>query len=124
MEFTLGAIKLCAQGQTIGVCYFGADGSQHIFSRAETGDGSQLLLSGSGPYDMWTATETTTPSAGRFRASTIRTRRPRYIRLGRGRDGWYLTSVTPTRSAIPTRRLPPRFPCWTYRPRAPPSRRG
>ena len=53
-EFTLGAIKLCKQGSTGGFCYFGPDGSQHMFNRgSKTGDGSQLYLSGSGPYDMW-----------------------------------------------------------------------
>ena len=53
-EFTLGAIKPCKQGNTGGYCYFGADGSQHMFNQgSKTGDGSQLYLSGSGPFDMW-----------------------------------------------------------------------
>ena len=56
---TLGAIKSCQHGSvTFGVCYFGPDGSQHLFHKPQangsiTGDASPLFLKGSGPYDMW-----------------------------------------------------------------------
>src|SRR5262245_12398962 len=32
-EFTLGAIKFCKHGNTSGACYFGPDGSQHMFNQ-------------------------------------------------------------------------------------------
>ena len=56
-SLTLGAIKSCQHGITYGVCYYGPDGSAHMFDEAEpygmiTGDASPLFLKGSGPYDM------------------------------------------------------------------------
>src|SRR6266536_4943364 len=37
-ELTLGSIKFCKQGNTGGNCYFGPDGSQHMFNQgARTG---------------------------------------------------------------------------------------
>src|SRR5262249_52430599 len=59
-SLTLGAIKACQHGNTYGVCYFGPDGSQHLFNEPQTngsitGDASTFFLKGSGPYEMWDA---------------------------------------------------------------------
>src|SRR5215471_6043200 len=34
-SLTLGAIKSCQHGNTYGVCYYGADGSQHLFNKPQ-----------------------------------------------------------------------------------------
>jgi RHS repeat-associated protein len=115
-DFTLGAIKLCKQGNTGGVCYFGADGSQHMFNQgSKTGDASQLYLSGAGPYDMWDG-DGNHYVFGWQVSGLDDTESPGYIHdFGMGRDGWYLTSVTDPfgnfysvgyYTAIP--------PCWSY----------
>src|SRR5436190_4365764 len=54
-ELTLGAIKSCKHGNILGSCYFGPDGSQHMFDLgSKTGDGTQFSLNGSVP-EMWDA---------------------------------------------------------------------
>jgi RHS repeat-associated protein len=115
-EFTLGAIKLCKQGSASGFCYFGPDGSQHMFNHgSKTGDASQLFLSGSGPFDMWDG-EGNHYVFGWQVSGFDDNASPGYIHdFGMGRDGWYLTSVTDPfgnsysvsyHTAIP--------PCWSY----------
>jgi len=117
-EFTLGAIKLCKQGNTAGLCYFGPDGSQHIFSQgAKTGDGSQLLLSGSGPYDMWDGDGNHYVFGWQVSGfDDWNVVAPGYIHdFGRGRDGWYLTSVTDpfgNSYSVGYHTVVP--PCWRY----------
>ncbi|HEV8118678.1 MAG TPA: hypothetical protein VGQ32_09155, partial [Thermoanaerobaculia bacterium] len=117
-EFTLGAIKVCKQGNTIGVCYFGPDGSQHIFSQgSKTGDGSQLLLSGSGPYDMWDGDGNHYVFGWQVAGlDDSNATPPGYIHdFGRGRDGWYLTSVADpfgNSYSVGYHTVVP--PCWRY----------
>jgi len=97
--FTLGAIKSCG-----GVCYIGPDGSQHIFDLPvggypgylKTNDGAQLMLhdmGSGGPYEMWDADGNhsvfnwnVTGNDDPFTSFTHD--------FGRGRNGWYLTSLT------------------------------
>ncbi len=100
--FTLGAIKPCKQGITVAQCFFAPDGSQHPFNLVrpggwKTGDGSQYFLSGSGPYDMWDGDG----NHYYFNQQVVGyddpfpTSNPGYIHdFGKGRDGWYLSSVT------------------------------
>jgi len=121
-ELTLGAIKTCKHGTISNVCYFAPDGSQHMFgSGAKASDGSQLYLSGSGPYDMW-------DGDGNHYVFGVNEHVSGYDDIGlpegythdfgRGRDGWYLSSVTDpwgnsyaisyyTRAEVAT-------PLWTY----------
>ncbi len=117
-EFTLGAIKFCKQGNTGGTCYFGPDGSQHMFNQgARTGDGSQLFLSGLGPYDMWDGDGNHYVFA--WRVSGLDDRlgiSPGYIHdFGMGRDGWYLSSVTdPFGNSYSVDYHTTVPPCWSY----------
>ena len=98
-ELSLGAIKSCRHGTTTAPCYVAPDGSQHLFVRSQgngkvTGDGSQYFLKGAGPYEMWDGDgnhyvfdkETAgfdDPLTDGFTHD-----------FGRGRDGWYLGSLT------------------------------
>jgi len=96
--FTLGAIKTSG-----GVYYIGPDGSQHIFDAPvsgyptflKTSDGAQLMLHdmGSSGYEMWDSDGNHYlfgwPVAGNDDSMTNFTHD-----FGRGRDGWYLTSLT------------------------------
>jgi len=117
-EFTLGAIKLCRQGNTGGFCYFGPDGSQHMFNHgSKTGDGSQLYLSGSGPFDMWDG-EGNHYVFG-WHVSGLDDNpavSPGYIHdFGMGRDGWYLSSVTdPSGNSYSVGYYTAIPPCWSY----------
>jgi RHS repeat-associated protein len=99
--FTIGKIGWCGQSGA-GVCYFGPDGSETVFYADTqnpggfiTQDASQLRLTGSGPYTMfdgdgnvysftWQVTGfDDTPNVNNG-----------YVRdYGRGRNGWYLTSL-------------------------------
>jgi RHS repeat-associated protein len=99
--FTLGAIK-----NSGGVYYIGSDGSQHIFDAPvsgyptylKTSDGAQLMLhdmGSGGPYEMWDADgnhylfDVPGHVTGNDDSPTNFTHD-----FGRGRDGWYLTSLT------------------------------
>ena len=117
-EFTLGAIKPCKQGSTIGVCYFGADGSQHMFNQgSKTGDGSQLFLTGFGPYEMWDGEGNHYVFGWQVSGLDDNpTVNPGYVHdFGTGRDGWYLTSVTDPFGnfySVSYHTVVP--PCWSY----------
>ncbi len=98
-ELTLGAIKTCKHGQIVGNCYFAPDGSQHMFGGGpKASDASALYVSpssGPGPYDMWDG------DGNHYVFSThvsgyddIGLPEGYTHDFGRGRDGWYLTSVT------------------------------
>ena len=121
-EMTLGAIKSCKHGAISNVCYFAPDGSQHMFgSGAKASDGSQLYLSGSGPYDMW-------DGDGNHYVFGANEHVSGYDDLGlpegythdfgRGRDGWYLSSVTDpwgnSYSITYYSRAEVATPLWTY----------
>jgi RHS repeat-associated protein len=97
--FTVGAIKNCG-----GVCYVAADGSQHIFNTPvagssaylKTSDGTQGMLhdlGNGGPYEMWDADGNHSVFdwhvTGNDDPPTSFTHD-----FGRGRDGWYLTSLS------------------------------
>ena len=119
-ELALGAIKNCKHGAIVGSCYFSADGSQHMFgSGPRASDASQLYLSGSGPYQMWDG-DGNHYVFGWHVVGYDDIGLPEGFThdFGRGRDGWYLTSVTDPfgngytisyydRAAVTT-------PLWTY----------
>jgi len=117
-EFTLGAIKFCKHGKAGGVCYFGPDGGQHMFNQgSRTGDGSQLALSGAGPYDMWDGDGNHYVFGWQVSGLDDRiTVSPGYIHdFGMGRDGWYLTSVTdPFGNSYSVSYYTAVPPCWSY----------
>jgi RHS repeat-associated protein len=98
-ELTLGAIKNCKHGTITGVCYFAADGSQHMFATGpKASDASQLYLSptgSTGPYDMWDG-DGNHYFFGNHVSGYDDVGLPEgYTHdFGRGRDGWYLSSVT------------------------------
>ena len=119
-ELTLGAIKQCRQGLTSGNCYFGPDGSQHMFNKTlgngrVTGDGTQLFLKGTGPFEMWDGDGNhyvfdkqvsgfdDTPGEGYTHD------------FGRGRDGWYLGSLSdPHGNGYSVTYSTGGYPRWTY----------
>ena len=126
-NLALGAIKFCKQGADGGVCYFGSDGSQHIFGAmspqgyAKPLDGTQLLLHDSGngvtpgPYEMWDGDGNhysfNHPVAG------FDDPRTNYVHdFGVGRDGWYLTSVNDPfgNSYSVSYYTGIAKPCWSY----------
>ncbi len=117
-EFTLGAIKLCRQGNTGGFCYFGPDGSQHMFNHgSKTGDGSQLYLSGSGPFNMWDGDGNHYVFGWHVSGLDDNPAvNPGYIHdFGMGRDGWYLSSVTdPFGNSYSVGYYTAIPPCWSY----------
>ncbi len=108
--FSLGAIKNCG-----GVCYIGPDGSQHIFDLPvggspgylKTNDGASLMLhdmGSGGPYEMWDADGDRSVFDWRVTGND-----DSYTNFthdfGRGRDGWYLTSLAdPFRAPATARR--------------------
>ena len=119
-ELTLGAIKACKHGTIVGNCYFSADGSQHMFGGGpRASDATQLSLSGTGPFDMWDGDGNHYVFAWHVTGYDDIGLPEGYTHdFGRGRDGWYLTSVTDPfgngyaisyydRSTIAT-------PSWTY----------
>jgi RHS repeat-associated protein len=90
---TLGAIKACKHGITAGVCYFSPDGSQHQFDLgAKTGDATPYYLKGSGPYEMWDGDGN--HHVFGWHVSGFDDGSSYTHDFGRGRDGWYLTSLT------------------------------
>lgn len=98
-ELTLGAIKSCKHGQIVGNCYFAADGSQHMFGGGpKASDASPLYLSpssGPGPYDMWDGDGNHYVFGSHVSGYDDIGLPEGYTHdFGRGRDGWYLTSVT------------------------------
>jgi RHS repeat-associated protein len=126
--FTLGAIKTCSTGKT---CYVGPDGSQHAFDIVDsrgsgylkTSDASQLSLldvgyPNDGPFEMWDGDGNhyvfgwhvsgfDDPLNDPLRGFTHD--------FGRGRDGWYLTSLTdPFGNGYSTTYRTGIGPCWTY----------
>ena len=129
-ELSLGAIKSCRHGTTTAPCYVAPDGSQHLFVRSQgngkvTGDGSQYFLKGAGPYEMWDGDgnhyvfdkETAgfdDPLTDGFTHD-----------FGRGRDGWYLGSLTdPHGNGYTVTYWTGSHPRWTTEPRrAAPERR-
>ncbi len=121
-ELSLGAIKPCRHGITSAQCYFAPDGSQHMFPTTRgngrvTGDGSAFFLKGSGPYEMWDgdgnhyvfdkqAAGFDDPLSGGFTHD-----------FGRGRDGWYLGSLTdPHGNGYSVTYWTGSHPRWTYPP--------
>ncbi len=95
-ELTLGAMKACKHGAVVGVCYFAADGSQHMFgSGPKASDASQLYYTGTGPYEMWDGDGNHYVFGSRVSGYDDVGLPEGYTHdFGRGRDGWYLTSVT------------------------------
>ncbi|MEX2385709.1 MAG: RHS repeat-associated core domain-containing protein [Thermoanaerobaculia bacterium] len=95
-EMTLGAIKPCKHGIISGNCYFAPDGSQHMFTLAsKTGDGSQLFLKGTGPYDMWDGDGNHYVFGNAGHVTGFDDSTTNYTHdFGIGRNGWYLTSVS------------------------------
>jgi RHS repeat-associated protein len=121
-ELTLGAIKACKHGIINGVCFFAPDGSQHMFgSGAKASDASQLYLSGSGPYDMWDGDGNHYVFGANEHVSgydDVGLPEGYTHDFGRGRDGWYLSSVTDpfgnTYSIAYYSRAEVATPLWTY----------
>jgi RHS repeat-associated protein len=119
-ELSLGAIKPCRHGLAQGQCYVGPDGSQHMFTRTQgsgkvTGDGTQYFLKGAGPYDMWDGDgnhyvfdkQATGFDDTAFEGFTHD--------FGRGRDGWYLGSITdPHGNGYSITYWTGGHPRWTY----------
>jgi hypothetical protein len=95
-EMTMGAIKSCKHGGISGQCYFAPDGSQHMFNLgSKTGDGSQLFLKGTGPYDMWDGDGNHYVFGNDGHVTGFNDSAANYTHdFGMDRDGWYLTSVT------------------------------
>ncbi len=98
-ELTLGAIKNCKHGAITGVCYFAADGSQHMFATGpKASDASQLYLSptgSTGPYDLWDGDGNHYFFNNHVSGYDDIGLPEGYTHdFGRGRDGWYLSSVT------------------------------
>jgi len=119
-ELSLGAIKNCRHGISIGQCYVAPDGSQHMFTRTQgngkvTGDGSQFYLKGTGPYEMWDGLGNRylfdKQVAGFDDLET-----DGYTHdFGRGRDGWYLGSLTdPHGNGYTVTYWTGSHPQWTY----------
>ncbi len=100
-SFTLGAIKNCPT-----VCYVGPDGAQHLFDSTVPGyatylksnDASQLMLhdmGSGGPYEMWDGDGNHYVFDVNGHVTGNDDPIPGFTHdFGRGRDGWYLTSLT------------------------------
>lgn len=123
-ELTLGAIKPCRHGSTAAVCYVSPDGSQHMFHRTRgngkvTGDGSQLFLKGSGPYEMWDG-DGNHYVFDKQASGFDDTAGEGYTHdFGRGRDGWHLGSLTdPHGNGYSVSYWTGSHPRWTYGPSA------
>ncbi len=93
-EMTMGAVKSCKHGNLSGKCYFAPDGSQHMFDLgSKTGDGSQLFLKGTGPYDMWDGDGNHYVFG--WQVTGFDDSATNYTHdFGMDRNGWYLTAVT------------------------------
>ena len=119
-ELSLGAIKPCRHGATAGQCFVAPDGSQHMFNRGQgngkvTGNGSQYFLKGSGPYEMWDG-EGNHYVFDKQAAGFDDTDADGYTHdFGRGRDGWYLGSLTdPHGNGYSVTYWTGGHPQWTY----------
>ncbi len=119
-ELSLGAIKTCRHGNTTAPCYVAPDGSQHLFLRSQgngrvTGDGSPYFLKGSGPYEMWDGDgnhHVFDQQASGFDDSPFDGFTHDF---GRGRDGWYLGSLTdPHGNGYGVTYWTGAHPRWTY----------
>ncbi|MFY9551657.1 MAG: RHS repeat-associated core domain-containing protein [Thermoanaerobaculia bacterium] len=119
-ELTLGAIKSCRQGLTYGNCYFAPDGSQHMFNKVRgngrvTGDGTQLFLKGSGPFEMWDGDGNHYVFDKQVSGFDDTFAEGYTHDFGRGRDGWYLGSVTdPHGNGYLVTYWTGTYPRWTY----------
>jgi RHS repeat-associated protein len=119
-ELSLGAIKPCRHGVLERQCYVAPDGSQHMFNLVQgngrvTGDGTRYFLKGSGPYEMWDedgnhyvfdkqASGFDDPPGAGYTHD-----------FGRGRDGWYLGSLTdPHGNGYSVSYWTGGHPRWTY----------
>lgn len=101
--FTPGAIKKCGQSEQR-VCYVGPDGSEHQFDPPGTGvsgtrDASQLMLKGddANGYDMWDGEGNHYVFSWHVHGYDDGAQDPDYnytTDLGRGRDGWYLRTLS------------------------------
>ncbi len=130
--FTFGAIKVCKilPPGTGRMCYVGPDGSQHIFDMPDpargagyfkTSDASQLSLrnvatdpSGEGPFDMWDG-DGNHHVFGWHVANFDDPQSDFHHDFGRGRDGWYLTSLSdPFGNAYSVSYKSGTGPCWSY----------
>ena len=116
-SLSLGAIKACQHGVTYGVCYFGPDGGQHMFSIAQAngripGDASPFFLQGSGPYDMWDG------DGNHYEFDWHVTGYNATISdFAEGRDGWYLTRLSdPFGNSYSVTYWTGLNPLWTYEP--------
>ena len=117
-DLTLGAIKSCQQAVTVGQCYVGPDGSQHMFNKAQgngmvPGDGSALFLKGSGPYEMWDGDGNHYDFS--WHVTGFDDGAPYVHDFGRGRSGWYLSTVTdPFGNSYSVTYQTNLNPVWTY----------
>jgi RHS repeat-associated protein len=134
-SFNLGAVKACA-GNAVSptYCYYAPDGAQHMFSINDTDRGSGYLKtndatrlslkydSGSGHFWMWDEDG----NKYVFGQHVIGYDDPSYppifsANFARGRNGWYLTSITdPFNNAVTIGYAPGKSagganqtPCWT-----------
>ena len=119
-ELSLGAIKPCRHGLSIGQCYVAPDGSQHMFTRTQgtgkvTGDGSQYYLKGSGPYEMWDGDGNRYLFDKQVSGFDDGPSEGYTHDFGRGRDGWYLGSLTdPHGNGYTVTYWTGSHPQWTY----------
>jgi len=129
-DFTLGAIKLCQEGSASGFCFVAPDGSQRLFSQAvgggfyKTADGSQGYLQdlgSGGPFQMWDADGNLYAFNQNVSGFDDTAAGAGYVRdFGRGRNGWYVTSVTnPFGNGFSVNYWSNTSPCWTYDPLSP-----
>jgi len=128
--FNVGSVKDCRQGVAIGVCYVGPDGASHFFQvgvgqfgKAE--DASQLILHDqgtvtAGPYEMWDGDGNhyiLDHQVSGLDDVPMDTANNGYAHdFGKGRDGWYLTSVSdPFGNTYGVQYRPSAdLPCWSY----------
>ena len=119
-ELSLGAIKNCRHGISIGQCYVAPDGSQHMFNRTHgngkvTGDGSQFYLKGTGPYEMWDGHGNRYFFDKQVSGFDDLETDGYTHDFGRGRDGWYLGSLTdPHGNGYTVTYWTGSHPQWTY----------
>jgi RHS repeat-associated protein len=117
-SLTLGAIKNCQHGGfTFGACYYGPDGSQHMFNKPRangsiTGDASALFLRGTGPYDMWDGDGNHYEFGAEGHVTGYDAAATDFAK---GRDGWYLTRLTdPFGNSYAVSYWSNINPLWTY----------
>ncbi len=122
-SLTAGAIKPCGVVQNSN-CYVGPDGSERLFDQSpsanyfRTSDGSQLLLHSLGPagFEMWDGDGNRYVFDWRVTGYDDPPQNF-FFDLGRGRNGWYLTSLAdPFGNGITLdyySGLGSASPCWT-----------